>query len=109
MGEETFFSLFSLFFIVFSFTFGFIILFIIIKIIKATKENKSFPKLSVPAKIISKRKYYSKNHHPNCYVTFEFESKDKLELFVPSSHYNFLYEGDEGILTFKHREFINFE
>ncbi|MFR0779842.1 MAG: DUF2500 domain-containing protein [Zhenhengia sp.] len=43
------------------------------------------------------------------YVTFEFESGDRLELHVASNEYGYLVEGDMGKLTFQGTRYKNFE
>ena len=72
-------------------------------------KNKTF----VWHKIIS---HYSKRRHDNhthysttYYVTFEFESTDRLELQVTGTEYGLLYEGDQGILTFQGTIYLGFD
>jgi hypothetical protein len=43
------------------------------------------------------------------YVTFEFESGDRLELHVPHSEFGYLIEGDMGRLTFQGTRYKGFQ
>jgi hypothetical protein len=43
------------------------------------------------------------------YVTFEFETGDRIELHVPRSDYGMMIEQDQGLLTFQGTRFISFE
>ncbi len=81
------------------------------------KNNKS-PRLTVHAKVVSKRMQFSTNrstntHHASThtayYVTFEVESGDRFELNVQGMQYGMLIEGDCGKLTFQGTRFLNFE
>ncbi len=42
------------------------------------------------------------------YVTFEVESKDRMELEVSGSEYGMLAEGDKGKLTFQGTRYLGF-
>lgn len=42
------------------------------------------------------------------YVTFEFESGDRLELMVDGSEYGLLAEGDNGMLSFQGTRYLGF-
>ncbi len=107
---------FDTFFIIFSFfpliVIGFI-LFMFFKSMKAHKKNAKLPRLTVFAKVVTKRTHHS--HSKNTvgfnyyYVTFEVESTDRFELSVPSSEFGYLVEGDEGFLTFQGNMFLEFK
>lgn len=43
------------------------------------------------------------------YVTFQFESGDRMEFQVYGSEYGMLAEGDEGKLTFQGTRYLSFE
>lgn len=98
---------------------GFII-YTISKNVSQTVKNNNSPVLTVNAKIVAKRTHVG-NHMQNnndmmynntytkYYSTFEFESKDRLELLVPRDKYGYLVEGDNGKLTFQGTRFIDFE
>lgn len=83
-------------------------------------KNNNSPVLTVPVRIVSRRSDVSHNtHHQNnmhhhtssttYYVTFEFESGDRLELHVPDREYGYLVEGDTGKLTFQGTRYKGFE
>lgn len=103
-----------LFFAVFSATiFG--------KVRKHSKRNDNAPRISVPARVVAKRTDISGRHshsHSSShvhstmntfyFVTFELDSRDRMELCVHGHEYGMLIEGDYGILTFKGDAFIDF-
>lgn len=118
-GFNSFSFAFAIFPIFFILVFG-IILFTIFKNIKQWNYNNHQPVLTVDARVVSKRGHTSRHsHHMNnhmhhststsYYVTFEFESKDRLELHVPSHEYGMLVEGDMGKLTFQGTRYHGFE
>lgn len=84
------------------------------------KNNKS-PRLTVTAKVVSKRINVSHYNHDmgngamgtssstDYYVTFEVESGDRMELHVNGREYGVLAEGDYGSLTFQGTRFIGFD
>ena len=43
------------------------------------------------------------------YVTFQFESGDRLELHVPRNQFGYMVEGDRGRLSFQGTRFLGFE
>lgn len=86
------------------------------------KNNKS-PRLTVDAAVVSKRENVHHSHHntgtdgtmsytttsTTYYVTFQFESGDRLELQVQGYDYGMIAEGDRGRLTFQGTRFLSFE
>lgn len=86
-------------------------------------KDKSSPKITTMAKIISKethkikhasnrvagigrRKTYSDEY----YITFQLEHNNTLKLFIRTEEeYEHLHEGDKGKLTFQGKRYINFE
>lgn len=97
-----------------------IILFSIFKNIKQWNYNNHQPVLTVDARVVSKRAHTSHHSHnmndhmhhstsTTYYVTFEFESRDRLELRVSSHEYGMLVEGDFGRLTFQGTRYHGFE
>ena len=101
-----------------------ILMFVIIglAIFRSLKEwhhNENSPRLTVEAKIVSKRSDYRRtmsgkqNIHrysrTNYYVTFEVESGDRMELELQGHQYGLLVEGDRGKLIFKGTRFLGFE
>jgi len=90
--------------------------------IKQWRYNNSQPRLTVAAKVVSKRQnvsHHSHNHGNNAapthststtyYVTFEVESGDRMELHINGNEYGMLAEGDKGKLTFQGTRYLGFE
>ncbi|MBR4034594.1 MAG: DUF2500 domain-containing protein [Clostridia bacterium] len=79
--------------------------------------NNNSPRLTVDATVVTKRdqvhRHRSSNGHSHrsysYYVTFQFESGDRMELRVPSHEYGLLVEGDIGKLTFQGTRYLSFE
>ena len=106
---------------------GFIIVFIIIivtilKNIMIWNKNNHSLQLTVSATIVSKRILYRRRANANditgmhghqtissYYITFEFESGDRMEFSVDSSEYGLLVEGDTGNLCFQGTRYLSFE
>lgn len=114
------FSVFPILFsLVFLLVFG-VILYAIIKSISQSRKNAASPRITAPATLVSKRfsvhtsgtgadnmaMHHTYNHY---YVTFEFESGDRMEFSVPSDIYGLSVEGDHGKLCFQGTKFISFE
>lgn len=109
-----------IFFIIFILAFG-IIIFGIIKGITQWNKNNHSPRLTVTAGIVAKRTQVSHTHHntgtgamhmsssTSYYVTFEVESKDRIELRVSGAEYGMLAEGDFGKLSFQGTRYLGFE
>lgn len=109
-----------IFSIVFILIFGMIIFFIVQGIMQWNKNNRS-PKLTVSAKIVSKRTRVTHNHHDagngamcmdsftTYYVTFQVENGDRIELCVGGNEYGMLAEGDFGMLSFQGTRYLGFE
>lgn len=102
------------------------ILFSIFKGVGQWRKNEQSPRLSVPAKVKSKRAdvasstdmhhhqqenhhFHSSSSHTSYFVTFEFESGDRSEFHVSGNEYGLLAEDDFGILTFQGTRFLGFE
>jgi Protein of unknown function (DUF2500) len=93
---------------------GIVILFFIYTIIKNMVVNKSKPKIAAAATVVTKRQSSSSNSDNSFintwyHVTFEFTTRDRIELSVSGSEYGMLAERDKGILTFQGNSFISFE
>ena len=107
--------LFGLPFLMFTVVFALIL----VKIIGQWHNNNQSPRLTVPAVVVAKRGHTTHHHdagnihhsHSSTtyYVTFQFESGDRLELHVPGSEYGYIVEGDRGNLTFQGTRFLGFE
>ena len=91
----------------------------LIRTIREWHRNENSPRLRVEAKIVCKRSDYRRtmNHRvhghrsarTNYFVTFEFESGDRMELALEGHQYGLLVEGDRGSLTFQGSRFLGFE
>ena len=73
------------------------------------RENDRAPRLTADASVVAKRTHVWGDHsHTDYYVTFQFESGDRLELEVPHDRFGYLAEGDMGRLTFQGTRFLEF-
>ena len=106
---------FGFFFVgaVFIIVLGFII-FAIISSLKQWNKNNNSPKLSVPAQIVTKRSHTSGGSGDSSastfyYITFQFDSGDRLELPISGHEYGMLAEDDIGVLTFQGTRYHSFE
>ena len=105
--------------VIFVLVFGIIIVAMVRGIGEWNKNNHS-PKLSVPAKVVSRRAAVSHHHHhqgngmhhthtaTSYYATFQVESGDRIEFLVSGTEYGMLAEGDRGMLTFQGTRYLNF-
>ena len=113
--------IFPIFFvIIFTFVIGTFI-FTAVKGISQWNKNNNSPRLTVHAKVVTKRSDTSvrRHHHANghthrststyYYATFEVESGDRMELQMDGYEYGMLAEGDEGKLTFQGTRYLGFE
>ncbi len=101
--------------LIFLLAFG-LILSVIIRGIKQEHKNNNSPKLTVDAKVVSKRTNYRRNTtsnshmgHTTYYVTFEVQSGDRMELNMPGQEYGLLVEGDYGELSFQGTRYLGFQ
>lgn len=84
-------------------------------------KNNNSPRLTVQAAVVAKRQNTDVHHHSNnnggmhtststhYYVTFQFDSGDRLELHVPGREYGMMAEGDVGDLTFHGTRYLGFD
>lgn len=123
MGFSGFHTMFSI--VPFIVTIGFIIVLgsIIITMLKNItiwNKNNHSPQLTVFATLVSKRTLYRRHtndmtgmhgHHTTStyYVTFQFESGDRMEFSVDGSEYGLLAEGDTGNLCFQGTRYLSFK
>ena len=88
---------------------------------KRKHKNDQSPRVTADAKVVSKRMQVGQNRqssgdndmmrsytYSKYFVTFEFESGDRLELPVDGSDYGLLVEGDTGKLTFQGTRYLSF-
>ena len=78
-------------------------------------KNNASPRLSVDARVVTKRNAVHNHHHNNhtshshsYYVTFEVESGDRMELKMTGREYGMLAEGDFGVLSFQGTRYLDF-
>jgi hypothetical protein len=77
---------------------------------KQNRRDNQSPRLTAEASVVSKRTHVWGDHsHTDYYVTFEFESGDRLELKIPHDRFGYLVEGDKGKLSFQGSRFFGFE
>lgn len=118
-----FFPGFGLFGIMFTLTFLLVFGTILVTLIRGIREwnnNNHSPRLTVPATVVSKRTNVSRHSHNGAgahhhsttstsyYVTFQFESGDRLELHLSGQQFGLLVEGDRGDLTFQGTRYLGF-
>lgn len=83
------------------------------------QSNNNKHVLTVPATVVTKRTqmhHYATNNNgqlmdsdsTSYFVTFQFESGDRLELKVHGAEFGLLAEGDSGKLTFQGTRFLEF-
>ncbi|MDD6800500.1 MAG: DUF2500 domain-containing protein [Firmicutes bacterium] len=106
------------FFAIFAFVIGMFIFIIVSSAGRWIKNNNS-PRLNVNADVVAKRMQVGSHMHDNShfansgytryFVTFQFESGDRLELNVSPEEYGILVEGDKGVLEFQGTRFLNFK
>lgn len=99
---------------------------VIVKNISTWNKNNHSPRLTVDAKIVAKRTQITHQNHANAgditgshgystssstryYITFQFESGDRMEFYVTGSEYGMCAEGDVGTLTFQGTRYLSFE
>lgn len=115
-------AIFPIFFLVF---FGFFIYAMVSSISRGAKErrkNDASPRLTVPVSVVTKRTQVGSTRHHNAatntahtyyntkyFVTFQFESGDRMELSLLPEEYGMLVEGDRGRLSFQGTRFLGFE
>ena len=116
------FQLFEIMFTIMFMMFIGVFVVIFVKGIGQWNKNNNSPRLTVPAVIVAKRTNVShhnhntgaNNHHhhhtsTSYYVTFQFESGDRMELNMSGSEYGLLVEGDAGMLSFQGTRYLGFE
>ena len=114
---------FNLMFMLFPIFFLLIFAVIAVTVIKGLlgwKKNNNQPILNVNATVVSKRENFRRsanthnNHHmgtghTSYFVTFQFDSGDRLELQVKGKEYGMMVEGDAGVLVFQGTRFHSFD
>ncbi|HHU19257.1 MAG TPA: DUF2500 domain-containing protein [Bacilli bacterium] len=116
--------MFDLFSVLFVIAFLIILSIFIVGIVQSFKQRKkddASPVLDVEAKLVTKRTDVSRHHQSTnsdhvhntsqttYYVTFEVQSKDRLEFVVTGTEYGQLVENDTGKLTFQGSRYLGFD
>ena len=114
---------FDMFSIMFTLVFVLVIGMFVVTAVRGISQwnkNNHSPRLTVPAKVVSKRANVSHHHggtnghhhhhtSTSYYVTFQVESEDRMELHVAGHEFGMLVEGDEGKLSFQGTRYLGFE
>lgn len=117
MFRIMFFGVFALVFLVFAI--------VIVRLLGQCHKNNNSPRLTVDAQVVAKRTNVSHHRRANAgdmtdtygyhaststtyYVTFQFESGDRIELRVDGSEYGMLIDGDYGKLSFQGTRYLGF-
>lgn len=89
--------------------------------IRQWNRNNNSPRLTVAATVVAKRDHISRHRHHGAsgmhhssysttyYVTFQFDSNDRIELPVSGQDFGLLVEGDRGQLTFQGTRYLGFQ
>lgn len=94
--------------------------------IRTWSQNNASPRLTVGAKVVTKRTDFTRYMHGNAgdatgssgyhsssttryYVTFEVESGDRMEFHISGLEYGMIAEGDVGKLSFQGTRYLSFE
>lgn len=118
------FTIFPIFFgIVFCFVFGTII-YNLVKSAAEGRKNAASPRIVAPATLVAKRymhhrrggmysadsmnTLHSASTYTTYFITFEFESGDRMEFAVPDEVFGLSVEGDRGRLTFQGTKYLDF-
>ena len=119
--DNSMFTIFPVIFVIIFVTIFGLIIFSIVKGIGTWNYNNAQPKLTVSAKIVSKRENISTSMHNDAdnfshsststtyFITFEVESKDRMEFCVNANEYGLLAEQDKGDLTFQGSRYLGFK
>ena len=112
------FNLMSVMFpVMFLLVFAIVALTILRELLQWNKNNHA-PRLIVNAQVVSRRTNVSRRRGANdvanrtsttYYVTFQFETGDRMELRLQGHEYGLLVEGDKGKLTFQGTRYLGFE
>lgn len=117
-GMPSFFSVFSVIFILMFVLIAGLIIFSIVRGVKTWSHNNAQPVLTVGAEIVAKRGDVRHRHNDDnmgssssttYYVTFQVASGDRMELELEGNEYGLLVEGDRGQLTFQGTRYKGFE
>lgn len=81
--------------------------------IRSAKHNqqvRKMPQQTVRALVVAKRtEVWGDNSFTNYYTTFEFDSRERIELKLSGEQYGMLAEGDDGMLTYQGDRFLDYQ
>ena len=113
------FGLFNLMFAIVPLLMFAIVFLAVVRSVKDWHRNERSPRLTVEAKVVTKRTAYRRTMsnktdvysgaRTDYFATFEFESGDRLELPLKGQEYGMLVEGDRGKLTFQGTRYLGFQ
>ena len=89
-----------------------IIVFRLIQSARQWNRDNNSPKLTVPVRVVARRADTSRRkntYRSRYFVTFQFESGDRLELELQGREYGLLVEGDKGKLNFQGSRYLGFD
>ncbi len=103
-----------------------VFIYVTVCLIRQKVHDDRSPRLTVAAKVVSKRTHVSRHNHMDAgdmpdmhagfmtsstwyYATFEVSSGDRMELHLSGSEYGMLAQGDRGMLTFQGSRYLGFE
>ena len=104
-----------------SLVFVLVIIFIIMALVKDVRQwsrNNRLPRLTVNAVVVSKRTKINTHRHmenmrstvdTSYFVTFQFDSGDRMEFLINEQNFGYLVESDRGMLTFQGTRYLGFE
>ena len=74
------------------------------------KQVDRMPQQSAHARVVTKRsRIWGEHSHTAYYATFEFDSRQRIELNLSGEQFGLLAEGDDGTLTYQGDRFVNFQ
>ncbi len=108
-------------YIIFILAFGIALVCVVRSFLQWIRNNNS-PKLTVPARVISKRSEVHHHRHSGSgnrgsytttshtyFATFEPEGGDRVEFTLRANDWAMLAQGDTGLLQFQGTRFLSFE
>ena len=92
--------------------------YVIFTLIRTALGGSANRKRTVDAMIVRKRQSCTQHHHGaeiftdhekmNYFITFQFDKNTRVELQVKEYHYDLLFDGERGRLTYRGKKFIRF-
>lgn len=86
-----------------------LIVFAIVRHFRKKAENDRMPQETLRARVVSKRTDVWGDHATTSYfVTFELDTRARVEMQVKGEEFGMLAEGDEGVLTHQGTRYLGF-